>query len=193
MALTAIHPGEHLAEELEVLDMNAAELARKIDVPTNRVTQIYERNARYHGRHGPAPRSFLRHECSVLAEFTNPLRPQARPGEGRKIHQGASDAAATATKLEKRVDSMKASPAKVAIEVKLADALFALNLESEAMTMSQKAMDLGLEIFRLDRLSHPGKVAFAADAFDSLLDLADILGRRVDPATAAQQIREVRD
>jgi len=40
MALTAIHPGEHLAEELEVLDMSAAELARKLDVPTNRVTQI---------------------------------------------------------------------------------------------------------------------------------------------------------
>jgi len=40
MALTPIHPGGHLAEELEVLDMSAAELARKIDVPTNRVTQI---------------------------------------------------------------------------------------------------------------------------------------------------------
>src|SRR5208337_227357 len=40
MALTAIHPGEHLAEELEALNMSAAELARKIDVPTNRVTQI---------------------------------------------------------------------------------------------------------------------------------------------------------
>jgi antitoxin HigA-1 len=40
MALTAIHPGEHLAEELEVLDMSAAELARNIGVPTNRITQI---------------------------------------------------------------------------------------------------------------------------------------------------------
>ncbi|MGH9327060.1 MAG: HigA family addiction module antitoxin [Terriglobia bacterium] len=40
MALTAIHPGEHLAEELKALDMSAAELARKIGVPTNRVTQI---------------------------------------------------------------------------------------------------------------------------------------------------------
>lgn len=40
MAVTAIHPGEHLAEELEALDMSAAELARKLDVPTNRVTQI---------------------------------------------------------------------------------------------------------------------------------------------------------
>jgi antitoxin HigA-1 len=40
MGLIAIHPGEHLAEELEALDMSAAELARKMDVPTNRVTQI---------------------------------------------------------------------------------------------------------------------------------------------------------
>jgi addiction module HigA family antidote len=40
MAVTAIHPGEHLAEELEALDMSAAELARQLDVPTNRITQI---------------------------------------------------------------------------------------------------------------------------------------------------------
>jgi addiction module HigA family antidote len=35
-----IHPGEHLAEELEALDMSAAELARQLNVPTNRVTSI---------------------------------------------------------------------------------------------------------------------------------------------------------
>jgi addiction module HigA family antidote len=40
MAITAIHPGEHLAEELRELGMSAAELARKLDVPTNRVTGI---------------------------------------------------------------------------------------------------------------------------------------------------------
>lgn len=40
MALTAIHPGEHLAEELNELGMSAAELARRLDVPTNRVTGI---------------------------------------------------------------------------------------------------------------------------------------------------------
>ena len=40
MALTASHPCKHLAEELEALDMSAAELARKINVPTNRITQI---------------------------------------------------------------------------------------------------------------------------------------------------------
>ena len=40
MAITAIHPGEHLAEELEVLGMSAASLARQLGVPTNRVTEI---------------------------------------------------------------------------------------------------------------------------------------------------------
>jgi len=40
MAVTAIHPGEHLAEELKEIGMSAAELARKLDVPTNRVTAI---------------------------------------------------------------------------------------------------------------------------------------------------------
>lgn len=40
MAVTAIHPGEHLAEELRALDMSASEFARKIRVPTNRITQI---------------------------------------------------------------------------------------------------------------------------------------------------------
>lgn len=40
MAVMAIHPGEHLAEELQALEMSAAELARQLDVPTNRITQI---------------------------------------------------------------------------------------------------------------------------------------------------------
>jgi addiction module HigA family antidote len=40
MALPAIHPGEHLAEELEALDMSAAALARQLKVPTNRITGI---------------------------------------------------------------------------------------------------------------------------------------------------------
>jgi addiction module HigA family antidote len=40
MPITAIHPGEHLAEELKAVDMSASELARKIAVPTNRVTRI---------------------------------------------------------------------------------------------------------------------------------------------------------
>src|SRR5213593_2286894 len=40
MARLAIHPGEQLAEELKVLDMSAAQLARQLKVPTNRITGI---------------------------------------------------------------------------------------------------------------------------------------------------------
>jgi antitoxin HigA-1 len=40
MGRQAIHPGEHLAEELKALGMSAAELARQMQVPTNRVTEI---------------------------------------------------------------------------------------------------------------------------------------------------------
>jgi addiction module HigA family antidote len=40
MSVMAIHPGEHLAEELRELGMSAAELARQLNVPTNRVTEI---------------------------------------------------------------------------------------------------------------------------------------------------------
>jgi len=43
MAMTAIHPGEHLALELSELGMSAAELARQLKVPTNRVTEILNR------------------------------------------------------------------------------------------------------------------------------------------------------
>lgn len=40
MPHTPIHPGEHLAEELRELGISAAELARQIDVPVNRITGI---------------------------------------------------------------------------------------------------------------------------------------------------------
>jgi addiction module HigA family antidote len=40
MPITAIHPGDHLAEELETLNPSAAELARQLKVPTNRITRI---------------------------------------------------------------------------------------------------------------------------------------------------------
>jgi addiction module HigA family antidote len=40
MPITAIHPGEHLAEELEELGMSATELARQLKVPKNRITGI---------------------------------------------------------------------------------------------------------------------------------------------------------
>ena len=40
MPRPAIHPGEILADEIQELEMSAAELARTLHVPTNRITQI---------------------------------------------------------------------------------------------------------------------------------------------------------
>lgn len=40
MARTPIHPGEILADELKELNMSASELAKKLHVPANRITQI---------------------------------------------------------------------------------------------------------------------------------------------------------
>lgn len=40
MTRTPIHPGEILADELDALSISASELARVLDVPPNRITQI---------------------------------------------------------------------------------------------------------------------------------------------------------
>jgi addiction module HigA family antidote len=40
MARIPIHPGEVLAEDLQALNMSAAALARRLKVPTNRITEI---------------------------------------------------------------------------------------------------------------------------------------------------------
>jgi addiction module HigA family antidote len=40
MGQIIIHPGEHLADELEALGMSANQLAKELGVPTNRLTQI---------------------------------------------------------------------------------------------------------------------------------------------------------
>jgi len=65
MAAPAIHPGEHLGEELKELDMSAAELARRLGVPTNRVTEILN------GRRAITGDSALRlaHSFGTSAEF----------------------------------------------------------------------------------------------------------------------------
>ncbi|MGE0256822.1 MAG: HigA family addiction module antitoxin [Alphaproteobacteria bacterium] len=42
MTRPAIHPGEILADELDELGVTPTELARQIDVPANRITQIVQ-------------------------------------------------------------------------------------------------------------------------------------------------------
>ena len=65
MAVMAIHPGEHLAEELRELRKSAAELARQLKVPTNRITEIL------HGQRAVTGDTALRlaHFFGTSAEF----------------------------------------------------------------------------------------------------------------------------
>jgi len=65
MPASAIHPGEHLAEELNALGMSASELARKLGVPANRVTAILN------GRRGITGDTALRlaHFFGTSAQF----------------------------------------------------------------------------------------------------------------------------
>jgi antitoxin HigA-1 len=85
MARTPIHPGEHLAEELRELGVSAAELARRIEVPENRITAIIN------GRRGITADTALRlshwfgtsPECWLNLQKLYELRKaQARIGSG---------------------------------------------------------------------------------------------------------------
>ena len=94
MAIPAIHPGEHLAEELKELGMSAAELARQLGVPTNRVTEILN------GRRAITGDTALRlaHFFGTTAEFWLNLQSLYellhRAEEGWKIDQPPADAKA---------------------------------------------------------------------------------------------------
>jgi len=46
VAIDAIHPGEHLAEELKELGISAAELARQLDVPTRDNSRVLAQPAK---------------------------------------------------------------------------------------------------------------------------------------------------
>ena len=54
MTRDPIHPGETLSEDLEEIGMSAAELARRIEVPVNRITELLD------GRRGVASDTALR-------------------------------------------------------------------------------------------------------------------------------------
>ncbi len=91
MGRSAIHPGEHLAEQLEELDMSAAELARQLKVPTNRITEILNGQRRRDRGHGLAPRAFLRDQPGILAEPAKALRTAPGRAKIRGNHQRIAD------------------------------------------------------------------------------------------------------
>ena len=86
MAIQPIHPGEHLAEELKMLEMSAAALARQLKVPTNRITEILNgrrsitgdtalRLAHFFGTSG----EFWPHSGSISKSFTSCVWQRRKP------------------------------------------------------------------------------------------------------------------
>ena len=104
MAQNAIHPGEHLAEELEALDMSAAALAREIKVPTNRITEILN------GQRAITGDTALRlgHFFGTSAEFWLNLQSLY---ELRRAEQKAGKAIKALPTLKRRKDSQERQPA----------------------------------------------------------------------------------
>ncbi len=90
MAIPAIHPGEHLAEELKELDMSEIRGTRPADPSSN---QPHNRNpqspAGNHRRHSLTLGSLLRHQPGVLAELAEALRVAPRRAESRPRNRRA--------------------------------------------------------------------------------------------------------
>ena len=99
MARTLIHPGEHLAQELKELGISAAELARQIDVPVNRVTGIIN------GQRGVTADTALRlgHWFGTSAEFWLNLQQLYEP---RLAREKVGDRVQKLPRLSKRKRSL---------------------------------------------------------------------------------------
>jgi antitoxin HigA-1 len=73
MAITAIDPGKHLAEELNELRMSAAEFVRQLNVPTNRITEILNGRRAITGDTALRLAHFFWYKRRVLAESAKPI------------------------------------------------------------------------------------------------------------------------
>lgn len=103
MARTAIHPGEHLAEELREIGITAAELSRQIDVPVNRITSIIN------GQRSITADTALRlgHWFGTSAEFWLELQ---KLYELRRAQSEIGDEIAKLPRLVDRAVTHKATP-----------------------------------------------------------------------------------
>ena len=86
MAIIPIHPGEHLAEELKELGMSAAELARQLDVPTNRITEILNGQRAITGDTASRLAHFFGTTAEFWLNFAGPLQDSPRRAEIRQVY-----------------------------------------------------------------------------------------------------------
>ena len=92
MGTPAIHPGEHLAEELKALDMSASTLARQLSVPTNRITEILNGRRAITGDTALRLAHFFGTSAEFWAQPPEALRAAACRGTGGRPYRLPADA-----------------------------------------------------------------------------------------------------
>ena len=70
-----MHPGTHLAEMLEELEITQYRLARTVGVPPRRINEIVHGTTGYHGGHGAAVGQGAGDDAGFLAESAADVRP----------------------------------------------------------------------------------------------------------------------
>jgi len=86
-----IHPGETLREDLDALGMSAAELARRIEIPVNRISRILNGQRAVTGDRTPGQRRSRRTSSGAgipLASAVASLRAGVLPRPLRDAHEG---------------------------------------------------------------------------------------------------------
>ena len=78
--------------------------------------------------------------------------------------------------VEEGLESMETSPDKLRVQVALAEAYLKSERAAAGRGLIRKALDLGRELFRQDRLADPVKPLTATIAFDELVKLASLMG-----------------
>ena len=86
-----IHPGETLREDLDALGMSAAELARRIEVPVNRITQILNGRRAVTGDTALRLGRFFGTSGGILAQSSEALRVAPRGTEKRRDDRSVAD------------------------------------------------------------------------------------------------------
>ena len=96
--------------------------------------------------------------------------------------------------VEDGLESMETSPEKLRVQVALAEAYLKSDRAADGKDLIRKALDLGHELFRQDRLANPIKPLTATVAFDALVKLASLMGISSEqPWDALESIRRVQN
>ena len=89
---------------------------------------------------------------------------------------------------------MEASPEKLRVQVALAEAYLKSHRAADGRDLIKKALDLGRELFRQDRLTNPVKPLTATIGFDALVKLASLMGSSSEqPWDSLESIRGVQN